>query len=183
MKRIIITCLLLALLLACVPTPEQEFVVNKGDGVLTDAIGENGEGFSVEAYQSTLPAFWEESVGTHSDAVSLSIRATVDFPNVDSLPTVEVVPRGNDLDALVWLGEHMAQGGYFARIPVDANGEKLRTKAVILSEMDSNRYMSDRGVTIDADTLETDPFTTEYSGVLLIINAVDGTVIDPYNGY
>ncbi len=31
MKRIMILCLSLALLLACVPTPEEEFVVNKGD--------------------------------------------------------------------------------------------------------------------------------------------------------
>ena len=41
MKRIIILCLLLALLLACVPTPEQEFVVNKGDGVLTQKIADS----------------------------------------------------------------------------------------------------------------------------------------------
>ena len=31
MKRMIVICLLLALLLACVPTPEEEFVVNKSD--------------------------------------------------------------------------------------------------------------------------------------------------------
>ena len=31
MKRVIVICLLLALLLACVPTPEEEFVVNKSD--------------------------------------------------------------------------------------------------------------------------------------------------------
>ena len=38
MKRIIILCLSLALLLACVPTPEEEFVVNKGDGTLEEII-------------------------------------------------------------------------------------------------------------------------------------------------
>ena len=38
MKRIIILCLSLALLLACVPTPEEEFVTNKSDGVLQDKI-------------------------------------------------------------------------------------------------------------------------------------------------
>lgn len=31
MKRIVIACLLLSLLLACVPTPEKEFIVNKGE--------------------------------------------------------------------------------------------------------------------------------------------------------
>ena len=38
MKRIIILCLILSLLLACVPTPEEEFVANKGDGTLEEII-------------------------------------------------------------------------------------------------------------------------------------------------
>ena len=39
MKRIIIVCLLLALLLACVPTPEEEFVTHKDtDSMLINAI-------------------------------------------------------------------------------------------------------------------------------------------------
>ena len=39
MKRIIILCLILSLLLlACVPTPEEEFVVNKADGTLEDKL-------------------------------------------------------------------------------------------------------------------------------------------------
>lgn len=38
MKRIIIVCLILALLAACQPTPEQEHIVNKGDGVLEDKL-------------------------------------------------------------------------------------------------------------------------------------------------
>ena len=38
MKRMIITLLALALLLACVPTPEQEYIVNKGDSTVEDKI-------------------------------------------------------------------------------------------------------------------------------------------------
>ncbi len=38
MKRIIIVFLLCALLLACQPTPEEEFVVNKGDGTFEERI-------------------------------------------------------------------------------------------------------------------------------------------------
>ena len=38
MKRIFILCLSLALLIACVPTPEQEYVVNKGDSTVEDKI-------------------------------------------------------------------------------------------------------------------------------------------------
>ncbi len=147
MKRIIILCLLLALIVACQPTPEKEFVVNKGDDLLSEAIGKNGAGFSVASYRSALPVVWEESVETRSSAVTLSFNAEVLFPDLDELPTVEVAPRGNDLDALLWLGEHIAEGGYYARIPVDVNGEKLRTKAVVLSDLESNRSMSDRAET------------------------------------
>ncbi len=40
MKRIIIVSLILALLIACVPTPEQEFVVNKADGKAEQKLNE-----------------------------------------------------------------------------------------------------------------------------------------------
>ncbi|MBR2645114.1 MAG: hypothetical protein IKD54_07475 [Clostridia bacterium] len=143
MKRIL-PLLLLCLLLACVPTPEQEFVVNKGDDRLAETIGKNGEDFSVEVYRGSLPERIRETVDTHSDAVSLTVDAAVVFPDWDAVPTLEVAPCGNDTDAILWLGTHMAQGGYFAKIPVDANGEKLRTKAVILSEVESRHSMSDR---------------------------------------
>ncbi len=143
MKRIL-PLLLLCLLLACVPTPEQEFVVNKGDDRLAETIGKNGEGFSVETYRGTLPEHIRETVDTRSKAVSMTFDADVVFPDWNAVPTLEVAPRGNDTDAILWLGAHMAQGGYFVRIPVDENGEKLRTKAIILSEVESRRSMSDR---------------------------------------
>ena len=38
MKRIVILLLSLTLLIACVPTPEEEFVVNKSDGTLEDKL-------------------------------------------------------------------------------------------------------------------------------------------------
>ncbi|MBQ6890997.1 MAG: hypothetical protein IJN47_00155, partial [Clostridia bacterium] len=40
MKRIIILCLSLILLFACQPTPEEEVILNKGDGVLMKNIAE-----------------------------------------------------------------------------------------------------------------------------------------------
>lgn len=38
MKKLIVTIMILSLLLACVPTPEEEFVVNKSDGTLEDKL-------------------------------------------------------------------------------------------------------------------------------------------------
>lgn len=151
MKRILSIFFILLILAACQPTPDAEFIVNKGDGRLAEAVSRNGEGFSVAAYRSALPAVWEESVDTHQSAVTLSFCAEVVFPDVDALPTVEVAPRGNDLNALPWFAEHMAQGGYFARIPIDANGEKLRTKDVILSEIENSNSLIEQAEQLHPD--------------------------------
>ena len=56
MKKQSVFALILSLLLlaACVPTPEQEFVVNKGDGKLDEMIGEATPLPSYDGAQSTL---------------------------------------------------------------------------------------------------------------------------------
>ncbi len=137
-KLKILVVLLLIVVTACVKSPDHELVVNKGDNRLSEAIGKNGEGFSVSQYRETLPRIWTENIEKKNQAVIVQINANISFPDVDDIPTVEVIPCGNDLEAIRWLGEHMAQGAYWGKIPVDQNGEKLRTKNVILSEIEHN---------------------------------------------
>lgn len=139
MKRIIILCLICAMLLACVPTPEEEYVANKGDNRLDAAIAESGEGFSVEAYRKTLPEIWNESYDSADGSVHVHLNASIYFPKGETLPTVEVAPRGNDLEAIRWLGEHMAQDGYFGTVPVVAEGWKIETKEDIALQIEQNR--------------------------------------------
>ena len=78
MKRIIITCLLLALLLACVPTPEQEFVVNKGDDIVEQKLSETTEGEAESGSPAQFfPAHWTEDPIVEKDR--LIIRADADI--------------------------------------------------------------------------------------------------------
>ena len=101
MKRIIVLCLLLALLLACVPTPEQEYVVNKGDSTVEDQINaapkpaEDTVGLQPDANTAENPASesgnpteaplapqrfpdrWDEDAETINDCVTISAHADV----------------------------------------------------------------------------------------------------------
>ena len=74
MKRIIILCLSLALLLACVPTPEQEFVVNKGDDTVEQKLSETPDPDSGStAARQTFPDRWDEDPIVENDR--LIVRA------------------------------------------------------------------------------------------------------------
>ena len=86
MKRIIILCLSLALLLACVPTPEEEFVVNKGDGTFEELLlvtaAPQTNKIQNEALEETpapvseaFPESWEDLIETA--AMNIPIHAEI----------------------------------------------------------------------------------------------------------
>ncbi|MBQ6236550.1 MAG: hypothetical protein IJK54_11595 [Clostridia bacterium] len=72
MKRIVILCLSLALLLACVPTPEEEFIVNKGDNVTEQQI-RNEQTESAQVF----PSRWDENETIDCGKIAVSIHADV----------------------------------------------------------------------------------------------------------
>lgn len=72
MKRIVILCLLLALLVACQPTPEEEFVVNKGDNVTEHQIRSEQ---SDDAQR--FPDRWDEDKALDCGKITVSIHADV----------------------------------------------------------------------------------------------------------
>ncbi len=77
MKRIIIFCLLLSLLLACVPTPEQEFIVNKGDDIVEQKLnGATDPDSGSIAVRQTFPDRWDEDPIAESE--HLVVRAAAD---------------------------------------------------------------------------------------------------------
>ncbi len=69
MKRIAVLLLALILLLACVPTPEQEFVVNKGDGTVEQKLNETpipaAEAQPEQAPEETAPALQAQRFPEH----------------------------------------------------------------------------------------------------------------------
>ena len=60
MKRIIILCLILSLLLACVPTPEEEYIVNKGDDTVEQKLNEPQDDANNSVGRQTFPDRWDE---------------------------------------------------------------------------------------------------------------------------
>ena len=118
MKRIIIVCLLCALLLACVPTPEEEVVLNKTEGRLEAAITETTpvpeyeiEQIQVQPSEGRDSKATDEPRGTLRTALSapehctdsaedkvyggiltVTVDADVEIPNVSAVPvyTAEV---------------------------------------------------------------------------------------------
>ena len=94
MKRIIILCLSLALLLACVPTPEQEFVVNKGDKSTTVQQGEVDD--RIQEILNAVPAEWNDTFSFRDGTVSVIVAAEISVPKVLRFPIVEVKPAAID---------------------------------------------------------------------------------------
>lgn len=72
MKRIVVLCLSLALMLACVPTPEEEFIVNKGDNVTEQQIRNE----QTEIAQ-VFPSRWDENETIDCGKIAVSIHADV----------------------------------------------------------------------------------------------------------
>lgn len=108
MKRIVILCLSLALLLACVPTPEEEFVVNKGDGSAA-AAGETDE--RVSEVLSTVPSAWTAAFSFREGTVVVTVDAAIDVPQVDRFPIVEVTPAVVDAQIAAGLLNRLIPNG------------------------------------------------------------------------
>ncbi len=102
MKRIIILCLSLALLAACQPTPEEEFVKNKSDGTLEELIHEqtspeaaaSAEAGEMNPLYAQLGAPERFIMEAETRAVpfsnlTVSADAVVVLPNVSAIPVYE----------------------------------------------------------------------------------------------
>lgn len=72
MKRIIVL-LLVTLLLACVPTPEEEYIVNKGDDTVEQKLNEPQGDANNSAARQTFPDRWDEDPIVENDR--LIVRA------------------------------------------------------------------------------------------------------------
>ncbi len=75
-------------LAACQPTPEEEVVVNKGDGLLEDAIGQTGGDTPAQPYYA--PERLEMAVDGLPGNYSIDFDAGVDIPNQTEWPVYSV---------------------------------------------------------------------------------------------
>ena len=111
MKRLIVLLLSLALLLACVPTPEEEFVVNKGDekdwqkqSETVETVQSVADGKTISDRVKTIdtesptesalyeklgaPKYWTADLDVNGVHV-VAENATIILPTVDRVPAVE----------------------------------------------------------------------------------------------
>lgn len=108
MKRALVLLLSLALL-ACVPTPEEEFVVNKGD---TPPIVQQGEADqTLQEILKTVPAEWNDTFSFRDGTVSVTVSAEISVPEVDKFPIVEVKPAAIDPQIAAKLLYKLIPGG------------------------------------------------------------------------
>ena len=137
MKRLLVILLSLALLLACVPTPEEEFVVNKGGTSEYPAVISSGQNSGLES----IPSEWSESFSV--GVADIQIQANVDMPVVSAMDVYSAHMSGPRIDSInrflpLFVNEPVCT------LPVqDEAGVPLKTKAELEAEMKAIRNRID----------------------------------------
>lgn len=167
MKRITVLLLACTLLLACVPTPTEEVVLNKTEGRLEAAIAETTPVPAYETEQVEKQPKSDEPQGTLRSALSapehctdsaegkvyggelrITIDADVEVPNVSAVPVYTVrtkpfSPEEKKRIAKLLLGD----GPYYERNRERTKKDRLKTSidrlSLVLSEIDDRAYGED----------------------------------------
>ena len=141
MKRIIILCLSLALLFACVPTPEEEFVVNKADQqqMLDNANREDEKNEITDLYDRLgAPKTYQASLSGTEGRLQVEVDAKVILPESE-LPIVRVEPRVmSRSDVLAYVDAVFSPNMQF----VDSNGT-WQTKGFYAHEIEKAKWAMD----------------------------------------
>ena len=134
-KKVMSCLLAAALLVACQPTPEEDVVVNKGDGTLEEAI----------AAEALPPARYEapetlrlDPFGT--ETFQVVVDAEVCVPDVERYPIVEVVLRTITTDWARDMMRKMANGEkvYTYQSEIAASKEQIEGEITLLQQQLAN---------------------------------------------
>lgn len=134
MKRLLTILLFLLLLIACVPTPDQEAVVNKADHSIKDTLAAP----DVESYRYEAPEHWEETIGMKN--LHIVIDADVVLPETDRYP-VQTIKRHSFTGADVMSLLNACFIGPF----------ELRENPYSMAEIEEDIRFELRGNVIDSD--------------------------------
>ncbi len=134
MKRLIATLLLLMLLCACVPTPDQEAVVNKAEHSIEDTLAAP----DADVYRYEAPERWEETIEMKN--LNIVIDADVVLPDTDRYP-IQTIQRHTFTgeDAMTLLNACFT--GPF----------ELRENTYSMAELDEDIRFELRGNAVDCD--------------------------------
>ena len=123
MKKICMFILsMLLLCAACQPTPEVEFVVNKGDDVVEEKLAATQDGATGEGRQ-TFPDRWDEGPVTVNDRLTMTVRAEV-IQKADGLyPVYRTKQHTVTQEEVVSLVEQLLPPPTSVTIPVDTKAD------------------------------------------------------------
>ena len=127
MKKIRIFILIFMLLCAaCQPTPEVEFVVNKGDGTVEEKMAAGRDAEAGEGRQ-TFPARWDEGPMVVNDRLTLTIQAEVIQKQDGLYPVYRTRQHAMTREEAVWLVEQLLPPPTAVTIPVDTKADWKRS--------------------------------------------------------
>ena len=137
MKRLLVILFALALLLACVPTPEEEVVVNKGSTSAYPAVVSSGQNSGLES----IPSEWSESLSV--GVADIRIQASVDVPDVSAMDVCSAHMSGPRLDCIDRFLPLFVNDPVCTLPAQDEAGVPLKTKAELEAEMKAIRNRID----------------------------------------
>ena len=107
MKRLLIILLSLLLLLACVPTPEEDAVVNKAETTVVFADTD----VRIRETLDAVPTQWNAEFTFREGSVAVTVDAVIETPEIERFPIVEVKPAPIDSQIAAKLLYKLIPGG------------------------------------------------------------------------
>ena len=114
----------LLLNLACQPTPEVEFVVNKGDDVVGEKLAASAQAeATTERQQQTFPDRWDEGPVAVNERLTLTVQAEVIQKSDGLYPVYRTRQHGVTQEEVVSLVERLLPPPTSETIPVDTKAD------------------------------------------------------------
>lgn len=133
MKKLLVLCLAF-LLLACVPTPDREAIVNRADGSMEQALSAP----RAEAYRYDAPPHWTETISMKN--LEIRIDAEIDLNDTDVHPVQTIKRHAFTCEDVMNLLNAAFSGPF-----------ELRENRYSISEIEEDIRMEMRGNVIDWD--------------------------------
>ena len=131
--------LLLCACFACEATPEEDFVPNKCDYLLQQAIYAPAE--STE--QPAFPLSLTKDIVIRENGLLLSINAEIKLPTVNKFPAVKVIPKCVELAEIETVLGYISSNYYLGTPLLDDSTFEGLTKQEILNELTKNQWEID----------------------------------------
>ena len=179
MKRIFLIPFCLLILSACQPTPEVEFVVNKGDDLAETKLAATSDEAIGEARQ-TFPDRWDEGPMAVNERLTLTVRAEVIQKPDGRYPVYRTRQHGLTEGEVVSLLEQLLPPPVSETVPVDTKADWTKAYQEWLDDLAEPQDGADRDEAL-MSVEEIDRISKEYQR--LIAEAPDELETTPVSDY